>query len=229
MRSPPMPRRWRLVARTRTCGQSASRPAIAGAPAITCSTLSKTKRRRLSPNQCASASRRSSPPPSRTPTAAATTGRIICGSLTVPSRTSQTPSSKSSTRLAAACSARWVLPTPPGPTRVTSRAPSETNRSAIEESSSSRPRSAVASVGRLVGWPSSVFSGGKSLGRQARTSWVISSGSRRSRNRCRPRSRSVTESGRDVLTACRIASDRSTCPPCPDAMSRARRLRLGTW
>ena len=53
-------------------------------------------------------------------------------SATLPSGTNQTPSGYSSARLAATCSARRVLPVPPGPVSVSSRGSSRSARDLVE-------------------------------------------------------------------------------------------------
>ena len=98
---------------------------------------------------------------------------------------------------AASSIAKRVLPIPPGPVTVSSRAvPSRRRASA---SSRSRPTNVV--TGRSAGCSgraSSVRSGGKSVGSPSMTSWLSRSGSGKSRSRYVPRSRQV-DPGRQRL------------------------------
>ena len=61
------------------------------------------------------------------PSASATEGSRRSGSRTDASGTHHTPSGKASAAPATACSARRVLPTPPGPVRVSRRIPRSTS------------------------------------------------------------------------------------------------------
>ena len=60
-------------------------------------------------------------PASRIPRSAAIVEMTSAGSLIGARSTNQTPSAKSSSSAAATCSARRVLPMPPGPVSVTRR------------------------------------------------------------------------------------------------------------
>ena len=71
------------------------------------------------------------------------------GSLTSASSTTHAPPGNPRTRSVAARIASRVLPTPPGPTRLTSRAPASFDRTSA--SSRRRPTKLVASAGRLPG------------------------------------------------------------------------------
>ena len=85
------------------------------------------------------------------PSVLATASATASGSLSLASSTNHTPSPDPSSRSAATCNPRRVFPTPPGPTRVTSR------------DASTRPRTSATSVlsptkldtssGRLLGIP----------------------------------------------------------------------------
>ena len=86
-----------------------------------------------------------------------------------PSSTSQTPSSKSAMTCAPSSTASRVLPTPPGPVRVNSRA--DARMRLAPASSLSRPMKAVSSRGRLLGRASSVRSGPNSDGCPATLAW----------------------------------------------------------
>ena len=69
---------------------------------------------------------------SPTPIARAMAGMTRSVSATLPSGTNQAPSGYSSARLAATCSARRVLPVPPGPVSVTSRVLARSARDLVE-------------------------------------------------------------------------------------------------
>src|SRR3954447_9994004 len=69
------------------------------------------------------------------------------GSRMVSSSTLRTPSRNTSATTAAAATARRVLPTPPGPVRVTRRTTGSRNRATISARSPSRPISGVSGVG----------------------------------------------------------------------------------
>ena len=138
----------RLVARTRTPGAARVISATTWATASRrCSQLSNTssssllsrKPSRSATGSVAAWSRRSSP--------ASTALATSPGSRTSASSTSQAPAGKALLRSVAARSARRVLPTPPGPTRLTIRALASFLRSSA--SSRLRPTKLVASAGRL--------------------------------------------------------------------------------
>ena len=65
------------------------------------------------------------------------------GSSSVLRSTNQAPSGNASSRSAAACNARRVLPTPPGPVMVKSRTSSRLRRPTTRATCSSRPRNGV--------------------------------------------------------------------------------------
>ena len=117
MVSPPTRSPSRLVARSRRPGQRRSRSsATSAAVVITCSQLSSTISRSRSPISSAS---RFGSGRSR---AAAIAARTPAGSPTGASSTRQPPKLRSSAdRRAPTSRASRVLPTPPGPTRVTNR------------------------------------------------------------------------------------------------------------
>jgi hypothetical protein len=88
-------------------------------------------------------------PASRTPNAAATAEATSAGSASAARETYRTPSRRAPPARAAASSARRVLPTPPGPVSVSSRAPR--SRRLTSASSRSRPTKLVSGTGRLPG------------------------------------------------------------------------------
>jgi hypothetical protein len=120
---------------------------------------------------------------------------------------------------AAACSARRVLPIPPGPVSVSNRTSARLSKAQICASSRSRPISELGWTGRLLGRASSVLGGGKSAGKPSIRSWNRRTGEVRSFSRCSPRSRSsVSRTSRS-----RVVCEMRTCPPCPAAITRAAR------
>ncbi len=141
-RSPPMPSTSRDVASTRRRDVRPSRSSTTAATAsTTCSQLSSTSSFGRASIQLASCS-------SPTPSAAAMAGRTPASSSTPSS-----PTHHASTAAPSATSvARRVLPTPPGPTTVTSR--SSASAAATPWSSAARPTKLVSGrrmVGRAAG------------------------------------------------------------------------------
>ena len=146
--SPVMDSGSRLVATTRTPGAASRMSATSSAAASSrCSQLStrsssfrsrRWERRRVR-GSVAAWSRRSK--------AARTALSTRAGSRTSASSTSQAPSGKARARSVPLRIARRVLPTPPGPTRVTRRTVASFFRSSA--SSRRRPTKLVASAGRL--------------------------------------------------------------------------------
>jgi hypothetical protein len=125
--SPSMRRGCLLVARIRSRGQAARTwPASAAAASMTCSQLSRISTSSRSASASARRSSGSRPGPaarramtgSRTPSASSTADGTSAGSVT---RASGTNHAAASSRPGASVASR-VLPTPPGPVRVTRRA-----------------------------------------------------------------------------------------------------------
>ena len=115
---------------------------------------------------------------------------------------SHAPSGNRGSTSAATCSARRVLPTPPTPVSVTSRARRRARRRSPRSSCVAADERRRAARGRLPGNASSDRSGGNSPARPGRTTWNTRSGRARSRRRCSPRSTSSTpvgSSSRDEL------------------------------
>ena len=169
-RSPSIPRASRLVARiTSRSHDRASAPASAAAPSIRCSQLSSTSSSCLPRKNSTSAWRVLCPARAVTENTAATASSTPAGSRTGASSHSHAPSPNRGATWAAACSASRVLPTPPGPVSVTTRAwPSA---AAVCSSSRSRPMNELTGNGRLPGALGNRASGGNSAGRPAWVSW----------------------------------------------------------
>ena len=146
--SPSTARPSRLVARMRTLRHSCS-TASANSPASSsrCSQLSSTSRSCLARRNSTMLPLRDTLGWGCTPSVAATTCTSASGSLAAASSHSHAPSGKRGSISAATWVARRVLPTPPTPIRVTSRASSRAF--ATRSSSSSRPMNDVSWSGRL--------------------------------------------------------------------------------
>ena len=145
--SPGTSRRSLLVFMMRTRGHCpASMTATPAADARTCSQLSSTisnsrpASARTTPATGSAASR------SGTPSASATDAGTSAGSVREASSTSRAPSSKLPAASAAARSASRVLPHPPGPVNVTTRAARRPSRTAAI--SGPRPTSELISAGK---------------------------------------------------------------------------------
>ena len=122
-RSPSTPSGSLEVARMRTRGQLRTTwEQNAAASSMTCSQLSSSRRAACSRSAAMSASGSGWPPWTWTPRTPATAARTCPASVTGARSTNQTPSAVPSSSSAAACRARRVLPQPPAPVRVTSRA-----------------------------------------------------------------------------------------------------------
>jgi hypothetical protein len=122
-RSPSIPRPSRLVAKIASRSHDrASTAASAAAPASRCSQLSSTSSSCLPRKSSTSASRVLWPGRAVTENTAATASSTPAGSRTGASSHSHAPSPNRGATRAAACSASRVLPTPPGPVSVTTRA-----------------------------------------------------------------------------------------------------------
>ena len=217
MRSPERCSGVLLVARTRSPGAERSSPEIAGAAATTCSRLSSSNSSSLSLTYPSSVSSIVSPGYSRRPSVCAIVGTTSSQSRTGESETKKTPFWNRSIASAATWSASRVFPAPPVPVSVRRRRSSRERSSSTSASSRARPMNALGRAGRFVGRLSSVFSGGNSAGRPSISSWYRCCGPVRSFSRCSPRSRSRTRSS----SSARVDSDKSTCPPCPAAITRA--------
>jgi hypothetical protein len=172
----PCTRRSSLLVTSRVrCGQRARSGESSGAASITCSRLSS----RSSISRSPMCSARLSFAPSVCPIVSVTSA----GSRRDASPTQKTPALYSGTSDAAASRPSRVLPEPPGPVRVTSRAPSSM-RSSTSCSSRSLPTKELAGRGRFVF--EIVLSGGNCPW----PSWKIASGSGMSLSRCSPSSTS---------------------------------------
>ncbi len=120
--SPGTPRPSRLVARIRRSGQQPSSLVASSADAASrCSQLSSTSSRRCGRSTRIRRCARSAPARSSTPAARATAAQTRSGSGTPLRSTRFTPSANPGAATAAPSIASRVLPTPPAPTRVTSR------------------------------------------------------------------------------------------------------------
>ena len=139
------------------------------------------------------------------------------------SSASHTPSPDPSSSSAATCSPSRVLPHPPTPVKVTSRADSSSARTSA--TSRCRPMNADSWAGRLFGSAGlpSERSGGNPACRPGPVSWKIRSGRPRSFSRWLPRSASAAPGGSQPRTSAAAASDTSTCPPWATAATRAAR------
>ena len=141
-----MPSRSRLVTSARVPGQAARiRSANSAASSITCSQLSRTSSHRPVPSRAATASASGWCEPSVTPSAVAT-ARATNPSRTGTRSTNAPPDGNSATASSAITAASRVLPTPPGPSSVTSRASSIAASTAAR--SAARPTNVVPDAGR---------------------------------------------------------------------------------
>jgi hypothetical protein len=138
----------RLVATTRTPGAARSTSSTTRAAASSrCSQLSSTSSSCLSRRYDRSNATGSVAVWSRRPSAASTALGTSAGSRTSASSTSQVPAGKPRPRSVAIRTASRVLPTPPGPTRLTRRP--AVSFLLASASSRRRPRKLAASAGRL--------------------------------------------------------------------------------
>ena len=138
------------MTRTFNPGQTERRSATSGAASTTCSKLSSTSSRRLSRRNTASCASSGSVPVSRKGKACAMAETTRSGLVMGARSTNQIPSENASTRLVATWRARRVLPTPPGPVKVSRRISSWRSRSTSTATSRSRPTSGVSGAGRFV-------------------------------------------------------------------------------
>ena len=153
-RSPESRSPIRLVIRSVTPGQASRRSRSRGPAVTTCSKLSRTRSRRLSARTSIRRSRSDSVPMSRSPSAPAMVSRTRLGLAIGARLTKATPSGKSSTTSVAAAIARRVLPTPPGPVKVSRRTPGSRSSVTTAASSWSRAIKRVSGRGRGVPPPS---------------------------------------------------------------------------
>jgi len=146
-RSARSPSTVRLVAKITTRGQRASSSPRPGAAWITCSRLSRISSHAPPPNVSASASTgepaRARSAPAIRPMAAGTS----LGSVTASSGTNTVPAPNQSRSRSPTATASRVLPTPPGPVSVTSRAPGRSTSPATSSIARSRPSSDVMLTG----------------------------------------------------------------------------------
>ena len=119
---------------------------------------------------------------------------------------------RSSAARPATSSASLLLPAPPGPQIVTSRAPPTSSMFSIRARASSRPTSRWCSAGRLVAV--SVLSGGKSSRSSRATSWKRRTALGTSFRRCRPRGRYEAPGSGSSPETSRVACETTTCSPC---------------
>jgi hypothetical protein len=216
--------RLALVATRCTSGQRRRiASAVFAQVPIRCSQLSSTIRTFWKARASSSPSRTARPGCSPIPRASEMAEGTASPSKTVAISTSQTPSPDPSSSSAATWRASLVLPAPPAPVSVTRR--EDPARARISASSRSRPMKADSWAGRLFGSAGlpSERSGGNSARRPAACSWKIRSGRPRSFSRWTPRSRSVAPGGSESRTRAAAVSERTTCPPCATAASRAAR------
>ncbi len=148
--SPPIANGSRLVATILIAGAAVRRPAATSAAASTrCSQLSSTiTALRLARCRPTASARVPPDPDSLTPRVTATWSQRNSPPESEDRSTNQAPSGNRSATAEANCSARRVLPAPPGPVRVSSRA--SDSRAAAWASSASRPTKRVSGTGRLV-------------------------------------------------------------------------------
>ena len=148
--SPGTPRPSRLVARIRRSGQQPSSLVASSADAASrCSQLSSTSSRRCGRSTRIRRCARSAPARSSTPAARATAAQTRSGSGTPLRSTRFTPSANPGAAMAAPSIASRVLPTPPAPTRVTSRSPPGA-RSPPSRPGHGRPGRSTAAVNRAA-------------------------------------------------------------------------------
>ncbi len=208
----------RLETITVSLGAERRRSATTGAPATTCSKLSRTssawRSRRCSLTRSIGG-RCGASRPSEPAIADATRSASVTGA----SGTNQVPSGYRSTQSPARASDSRVLPVPPGPVSVRRRVRS---RSATALSTSRRPTKVVSCGGRLLGVRSRVRSAGNVVSRAAASTWYSRSGRAKSLSRCSPRSRRVMPAPGSPATD-RVASVTMTWPPCAAAPTRAAR------
>ena len=149
-RSPSIPSRSRLVASTTTRGQPRRMASTSGrTPSRTCSQLSSTRSSRLGARKWTTESTTPASGCRRTPSDVASAGATAAGSVSGASSHHETPSANWPDTATAARPARRVLPTPPIPVSVTSRA--SPILAAASAMSSTRPTKLVASAGASCG------------------------------------------------------------------------------
>ena len=139
----------RLVTTIRNVGQRSISVATSGATATICSKLSRSSRVGRSPIRETMPSRSVRSSASLTSSAVASAGRNAAGSETSASVMNARASGNSAARSRPSSISTRVFPTPPGPVIVTTRC--VCTRSVRAASSSVRPMSGTAGVGRLLG------------------------------------------------------------------------------
>ena len=189
------------------------------APLRTCSKLSRTRSSRRGARKASSVESSAAPSRAGSPSAPATALGTRAGSVIGASSAMKTPSGNASLIDAATSIASLVLPTPPGPSRVTNRRSSR--RSPILASDSSRPTKASIRSGRFVGTSTAALSGPKPVGRPGPSRTNTSIGSARSLSRCRPRCRKRRSPGRLPATSSATTDDARTWPPVASVSRRA--------
>ena len=192
-RSARSPSTVRLVATITSPGQRASSSPRSRATPTTCSRLSKISSQAPSPNVSASASSGEPARARSAPAARPTATRTSPGSVTVSSGTNTVPAPNRSRSRSPAATASRVLPTPPGPVSVTSRAPERATSPATSSMARSRPSSDVVLTGSgrgprpaagdgAVAWPPPAANRSlSSTARSSRTSRPSSAGVRKYR------------------------------------------------
>ena len=198
--------------------------ATTGAPATTCSKLSRTMSAVRSP-KCSTTRWSGVRAGASSPTAVAIEDAIRSGSVTAARGTNHTPPGLAAITSLATARDRRVLPVPPGPVSVSSRV---RDRRATAADTSSRPTNDVSCWGRLLGVASSDRSGGKSRSSPGASTWYTRSGRGRSLSRWSPRSRNVKASVASPART-RVGSETTTWPPCAvDAIRAARWISMPT-
>jgi hypothetical protein len=140
----------RDVARMRRPRQASSRTPTSPAAASRCSQLSRTRSMLRSPSARASAWSGDCALSCISPHARPIALTRSAGSWIGARSTKRTPSAKALSTVDAMASARRVLPTPPGPVKVSSRAPSSSSRRRASSTSRARPIKGRAGTGRRV-------------------------------------------------------------------------------
>ena len=133
--------------------QAASSGAISPAASTTCSKLSSISSSARSPTASCTASLSGWSARSGTFSAWAMAGSTSAGSRSGASATNTTPSPKSDFNASATARATRVLPTPPGPVRVSKGTPGSRSSPQISARTSSRPISGVRVTGSDVTCP----------------------------------------------------------------------------
>ena len=167
----------RLVTSTCKRGQLTSRSATKSAAERTCSKLSRSSKHSLSWRKARTCSEKGRSACSRSPSTCATVCGTSEGSCRAVRSIQARPSTKPARRVWASSSASLVLPTPPGPVRVSRRTPRACKRSSAWVTSCSRPSRAVGGKGSTCRGAAFVSSPGRG-GRAAANSAACGSASR---------------------------------------------------